>query len=121
MDDQQREKEIVILDFWGATSSEKQTGEESSHSVEAAVCAETAQTTSRKAMQLRDTSRKCRGHVSSHCQILEETQQRMSHSGSTTRSKANNFEYDKIMHNILKFFYLINVTNTMYTEYSFLK
>ncbi|XP_074876083.1 ankyrin repeat domain-containing protein 31 [Buteo buteo] len=92
VDDQQREKEVIISDSWGATSSEKQTGEESSHSVEAAVCAETAQTTSRKPMQLRDTSRKCRDHVSSHCQILEETQQRMSHSGSTTRSKATHFD-----------------------------
>ncbi|XP_010581173.1 PREDICTED: putative ankyrin repeat domain-containing protein 31 [Haliaeetus leucocephalus] len=92
VDDQQREKEVIISDSWDATSSEKQTGEESSHSAEAAVCAETAQTTSRKAMQLRDTSRKCRDLVSSHCQILEETQQRMSHSGSTTRSKANNFD-----------------------------
>ncbi|XP_040976765.1 ankyrin repeat domain-containing protein 31 [Aquila chrysaetos chrysaetos] len=90
--DQQREKEVIISDSWGATSSEKQTGEESSHSAEAAVCAETAQTTSRKAMQLRDTSRKCRDHVSSHRQILEETQQRMSHSGSTTRSKAKDFD-----------------------------
>lgn len=103
--DQQREKE-VISDYWGATSSENQTGEGSSHSVEAAACAETAQTTSRKAMQLRETSsRKCRDRVSSHRQILEETQQRMSHSGSTTRNKDKDFEYDKIVHNILKFFF----------------
>ncbi|KAM6104739.1 LOW QUALITY PROTEIN: ankyrin repeat domain-containing protein 31 [Pterocles gutturalis] len=77
--DQQREKE-VISDYWGATSSEKQTGEGSSYSVEAAACAETAQTTLRKAMQLESPSRKCRGYVSSHHQKLEETQQRMSHS-----------------------------------------
>ncbi|KAM6187525.1 ankyrin repeat domain-containing protein 31 [Sarcoramphus papa] len=80
--DQQREKE-VISDYWGATSSEKQTGEGSSPSMEAAACAEAAQTTSRKAMQLRGTSsRKCRDHVSSHHQIVEETQQRMSQSGN---------------------------------------
>ncbi|XP_009708507.1 PREDICTED: putative ankyrin repeat domain-containing protein 31, partial [Cariama cristata] len=86
--DQQREKE-VISDYWGATSSEKKSEEGSSHSVEAVACAETAQTTSRKVIQLRETfSRKCRDHVSSHHQILEETPQRMSHSGSTTRSKA---------------------------------
>ncbi|XP_075582548.1 ankyrin repeat domain-containing protein 31 [Pelecanus crispus] len=88
---QQREKE-VISDYWAATSGDKQTGEGSSHSVEAAACAETAQTTSRKAMQLRETSRKGRDHVSSHHKILEETQQRMSHSGSTTRNKAKDFD-----------------------------
>ncbi|XP_009882606.1 PREDICTED: putative ankyrin repeat domain-containing protein 31 [Charadrius vociferus] len=89
--DQQREKEI-ISDYWGATSSEKQTGEGSLHSVEAAACAETAPTTSRTVMQLRETSsRKCRDHVSRQRQILEETQQRMSHSGITTRSKAKAF------------------------------
>nr|XP_009934728.1 PREDICTED: putative ankyrin repeat domain-containing protein 31 [Opisthocomus hoazin] len=86
--DQQREKE-VISDYWGATSGEKQSGERSSHSVKAAACAETAQTTSRRAMQLRETSsRKCRDHVSSHHKILEDTQQMMSHSGKTTRNKA---------------------------------
>ncbi|XP_009463757.1 PREDICTED: putative ankyrin repeat domain-containing protein 31, partial [Nipponia nippon] len=79
--DQQREKE-VISDYWGASSSEKQTGEGSSHSVEAAARAEIAQTTSRNG----------RDHVSSHCQILEETQQRMCHSGSTTRNKAKDFD-----------------------------
>lgn len=105
MGDQQREKE-VISDYWGATSSEKQTGEGSSHSVEAVACAETAPTTSRTVMQLRETSsRKCRDHVSGQCQILEETQQRMSHSGVITRSKAKAFKYDRIMHNILKLFF----------------
>ncbi|KAK4816534.1 hypothetical protein QYF61_017735 [Mycteria americana] len=90
--DQQREKE-VISHYWGATSSEKQTGEGSSHSVEAVACAETAQTTSKKAMQLRETSsRRCRDHVSSHRQILEETQERMSHSGKTTKNKAKDFD-----------------------------
>ncbi|KAM6036905.1 ankyrin repeat domain-containing protein 31 [Theristicus caerulescens] len=77
--DQQREKE-VISDYWGATSSEKQTGEGNSHSVEVAARAEIAQT----------TPRNCRDHVSSHHQILEETQQRMSHNGST-RNKAKDF------------------------------
>jgi len=100
--DQQREKE-VISDYWGATSGEKQSGERSSHSVKAAACAETAQTTSRRAMQLRETSsRKCRDHVSSHHKILEDTQQMMSHSGKTTRNKAKDSEYDRIMHNNLK-------------------
>ncbi|XP_068279471.1 ankyrin repeat domain-containing protein 31 [Nyctibius grandis] len=89
--DQQREKE-VISDYWVATSSEKQTVEGISHSVEAAACAETAQTT-RKAMQLRETaSRKCGDHISSHRQTLAETQQRMSHSGSTTRNKPKDFD-----------------------------
>ncbi|XP_010282262.1 PREDICTED: putative ankyrin repeat domain-containing protein 31, partial [Phaethon lepturus] len=89
--DQQREKE-VISDCLGATSSEKQTGEGSSHSVESAACAETAQTALRKAVQLRETSsRMCRDHVSSHRQILDEIQQRMSHSGRTTRNKAKDF------------------------------
>ncbi|XP_026722281.1 putative ankyrin repeat domain-containing protein 31 [Athene cunicularia] len=89
--DQQREKE-VIPDYWDAIPSEKQTSEGSSHSVESAACAYTAQTTSRKVMQLRETSRKHRDLVSSHCQILEETQQRMSHSGRTTGSKAKDFD-----------------------------
>lgn len=83
MNGQQKEKE-VISGYWGATSSEKQTGEGSSYSVEAAACTETAPTT-----------------VSSHCQTLEEIQQRMCHSGSA-RSKAKDFEYGKIMQNILK-------------------
>ncbi|KAM6230010.1 ankyrin repeat domain-containing protein 31 [Porphyrio hochstetteri] len=78
---QQREKE-VISDLCDATPSEKQTGEGTSHSVEAATCEETAQTSLRKAMPLRETSsRKCRDHVPSHCQIIEDTQQRMSHTG----------------------------------------
>ncbi|XP_009951856.1 PREDICTED: putative ankyrin repeat domain-containing protein 31 [Leptosomus discolor] len=92
VDGQQREEE-VISDYCGAASRENQTGEGSSHSVEAAACAETAQTTSRKAMQLRGTSpRKCRDHVSSHHQILEETQQRMSHRDNTSRNKAKDFD-----------------------------
>ncbi|XP_063175652.1 ankyrin repeat domain-containing protein 31 [Chroicocephalus ridibundus] len=74
--DQQREKE-AISDCWRATSSEKQTGEASSHSVEAAACAETAQTID---------------PVSSHRQIRKETQQRMSHSVSTTGNKAKDFD-----------------------------
>ncbi|XP_027491019.1 putative ankyrin repeat domain-containing protein 31 isoform X2 [Corapipo altera] len=45
--EQQREKE-VIPDYWDATSSEKQTGEGHSHSVELTACAETAQTISSK-------------------------------------------------------------------------
>ncbi|XP_074668137.1 ankyrin repeat domain-containing protein 31 [Strix aluco] len=90
--DQQREKE-VISDYQGATPSEKQTNEGSSHPVEAAACAYTAQTTPRKEIQLREaSSRKCRDLVSSHRQILEETQQRMSHSGSTTGNKAKDFD-----------------------------
>ncbi|XP_014820326.1 PREDICTED: putative ankyrin repeat domain-containing protein 31 [Calidris pugnax] len=89
---QQREKE-AISDYCIATSSEKQTEEARSHSVEAAACAETAQTRSRTAMQLRETpSRKCRDHVSSHCQILDETQQAKSHSGITTGNKAKDFD-----------------------------
>ncbi|XP_027491020.1 putative ankyrin repeat domain-containing protein 31 isoform X3 [Corapipo altera] len=44
---EQREKE-VIPDYWDATSSEKQTGEGHSHSVELTACAETAQTISSK-------------------------------------------------------------------------
>ncbi|XP_032842145.2 ankyrin repeat domain-containing protein 31 [Tyto alba] len=89
--DQQREK--VVSDYWGATPSEKQTGEGSPHSVEAAACAYTAQTTSSKEMQLRETSsRSYRNHVSSHHQILEDTQQRMSYSDSTTRNKAKDFD-----------------------------
>lgn len=103
MGDQQREKEVTS-DYWGATSSEKQTVQGGAHSVNAAACAEAAQTTSRKAMQLSETSsRECRAPISSHCQMLEGTQQRMSHSGSTRRNKAKDFEYDKIMHNILIF------------------
>ncbi|XP_074022434.1 ankyrin repeat domain-containing protein 31 [Numenius arquata] len=90
--DQQREKE-AISDYCNATSSEKQTEEASSQSVEAAACAETVQTTSRTVMQFRETpSRKCRGHISGHCQILDETQQAMSHSGSTTGNKAKDFD-----------------------------
>ncbi|XP_065512481.1 ankyrin repeat domain-containing protein 31 [Caloenas nicobarica] len=70
---QQKEKE-VISDYWDATSNEKQTGEGSSYSVEAAACTETAPTT-----------------ISSHCQTLEEIQQRMCHSGSA-RNKAKDFD-----------------------------
>nr|XP_021147902.1 putative ankyrin repeat domain-containing protein 31 isoform X2 [Columba livia] len=71
----QKEKE-VISGYWGATSSEKQTGEGSSYSVEAATCTETAPTT-----------------ISSHCQTLAKIQQRMCHSGSA-RNKAK--DLDKI-------------------------
>ncbi|XP_040434995.1 ankyrin repeat domain-containing protein 31 isoform X4 [Falco naumanni] len=89
--DQQGEKE-VISDYWDATSSEKQTGEGSSYSVEAAASAEIDQTTSMKEMKLRETSsRKCRDYVSSHCQIPEETQQKVSHSGGTARNTAKDF------------------------------
>ncbi|KAM6033315.1 ankyrin repeat domain-containing protein 31 [Chlamydotis macqueenii] len=87
----QREKE-VISDYWSDTSSEKQTERGISHSVKVAACAETAQATSRKAMQLTETSsRQSRDHVSSHCQIIEETQQRISHSDSATQNKAKDF------------------------------
>ncbi|XP_037229003.1 ankyrin repeat domain-containing protein 31 isoform X3 [Falco rusticolus] len=89
--DQQGEKE-VISDYWDATSSEKQTGEGSSYSVEAAASAEIDQTTSMKEMKLRETSlRKCRDYVSSHCQIPEETQQKVPHSGGTARNTAKDF------------------------------
>ncbi|XP_061331696.1 ankyrin repeat domain-containing protein 31 [Pezoporus flaviventris] len=90
--DQQREKEVTS-NYWGATSSEKQTVQGSAHSANAAACAEAAQTTSRKAIQLGETSsRECRAPISSHCQMLEETQQRMSHSGSIRRNKAKDFD-----------------------------
>ncbi|XP_054033753.1 ankyrin repeat domain-containing protein 31 [Dryobates pubescens] len=85
VDNQQREKE-VISDYCGVTSGEEQTGERSSHPVEAAACAETAQTASRNATPLRETPLKCRD-VSSHHQISEDTQQGTSHS-----DKAKNFE-----------------------------
>ncbi|XP_025913178.1 receptor-interacting serine/threonine-protein kinase 4-like [Apteryx rowi] len=90
--DPQREKE-VISDYWIANSHEKPAGEGSSHSVETDLCAETTKATSRRARQLRETSsRKCRDGVSSCHQILQETQQRISHNGNTTRNKAKDFE-----------------------------
>lgn len=101
----QREKE-VISGYWSATSGEKQTGEGSSYPVEATEHEETAQTTPREVMQLRRaSSRKCRDHVSSNCERLEEAEQRTSPGSSTSRNKAKDFEYDKIMHNILKLFF----------------
>ncbi|XP_061225532.1 ankyrin repeat domain-containing protein 31 [Neopsephotus bourkii] len=89
--DQQREKEVTS-NYWGVTSSEKQSVQGSAHSANATACAEAAQT-SRKAVQLGETSsRECRAPISSHCQMLEETQQRMSHSGSARRNKAKDFD-----------------------------
>ncbi|XP_030323322.1 ankyrin repeat domain-containing protein 31 [Calypte anna] len=86
VDGQQREKE-VIADYWDAISSEIPTGEGSSCSAEAAAHVETALTT------LRETSpKKCRDDVSSHQYTLEQTQQSMSHSGITTRSRAKDFD-----------------------------
>ncbi|XP_068783564.1 ankyrin repeat domain-containing protein 31-like [Struthio camelus] len=90
--DQQREKE-VISDYWRATLHENSTEEGSSRSLETDLCAETTKATSRRAMQIRGTSsRKRRDHVSSCHQILQETQQRISHNGNTTRNKAKDFE-----------------------------
>lgn len=86
--EQQREKE-VISDYCGATSGEEQTNERGSPLVEAAACAETTQTISGNAMELRGTPSKC-SLVSSHQQILEDTQQAVSHS-----DEDKNFKYDK--------------------------
>ncbi|XP_069737250.1 ankyrin repeat domain-containing protein 31 [Phaenicophaeus curvirostris] len=91
MGDQQGEKEL-ILDYGDTTSSEMHTEEGHSHSVEAAACAGMAQTTLRKMIELRGTARSCSDHVSSHCQVLEETQQRMSSSDRRTSNKAKDFD-----------------------------